>query len=554
MGNTFSEEKKRLLDLLRNIKERIEKMEEKLEVNLNEIEEKINTGIANLEREKFSIAFFGAFSDGKSTILAALTRRLDIKISPEPTTDKITEYPYGDYLIIDTPGLFSEYLMHEEKTRKYISEANVIIYTVSPTNPLKESHHSTVRWLLKDLGKTEATIFVVNKMDEVADITDEEDFKRNSQIKREVVKDTLKEIMGIDVNPQIICIAADPAGLGLEYWFVPENFDNYQKLSRINTLKEILESFIKASKDSLIIKAGISVIRDSIGRLQSQIQTELLEGLKKAEKITSNQIDDLERRLISLEKDILQQYINIKEEMLRYRDSLLIQIDSCVNLDDLRRFYIKEIGEEAHIVEEKINLIIKRYLCNIDESITAMEKQIEQSVEFHKEMNTELINSLFQVGAKFGQKIVSMSNKEIMSKLFEIRRSSDLLRKLIKFQSGGEAAKWASKWAGAIKNLGKILASLSIVADIISGVSAYLNEKKFESEKENLANEISKLFKDLLEDFTEESFKNDYFPLLKDMEDMIQHLKNDKEEKQKLISITESYLRELDMIQRDISL
>lgn len=553
MHNSFSQEKKRLLDLFSNIIAKIEKLEEKSKVELKEIKTKINIAINNLESEKFSIAFFGAFSDGKSTILSALTQRLNIKISPEPTTNNINEYLFDDYLIIDTPGLFSEYLMHDEKTKKYISEANLVIYTVSSTNPLKESHHLTVRWLLNDLGKTDETIFVINKMDEVADITDEKDFDRNCKIKREVVKNTLKQIIGTELNPEIICISADPAGLGLEYWMKTEYLDNYQKLSRLDKLKEIIDRFIEKSKDHLIIKAGISVIKDSIGRVKGQLEREVLEVLKKSNEINSNLIKEQERRLNLLESDIRKQYSNIKEELLVYRESLLNKIETCVNLYDLRRVYMNDIGEDAYVIEQKVNLIIKKYLSNIEESINAVEKQIEQSVEVHKELSDELMKPLLQYGFNFGQKIVSMSTKKIMSKLLEIRRSSDILREIIKFSSGGEAIKWASKWASKIKNFAKVLKSLPIIIDIITGGLDILNEKKFKSNKEELENIISILFKDLFEDFTEKSFQNDYFPLLNDIYEMINHLKKDKEEKESLISMIEDYLSELYLIQKGIN-
>lgn len=544
MDNTFSKEKNRLIKILGKLLEKFSEIENKFNVDLNELKSKIKVATTNIEQEKFSIAFFGAFSDGKSTILSALTNRLDIKISPEPTTDRIDAYTYGDYLIIDTPGLFSEHQMHDELTKKYISEANVVIYTVSPTNPLKESHAPTIKWLLKDLDKLDSTIFVINKMDEVADITDDEDFDKMCRIKREVVKNTLNSYLDNQVEPKIICVAANPGGKGLEYWLKGENLDIYQKYSRINKLKDSMEEFINKSKDTLVNKAGISVIKDSISQLQSQLN-DLLEKLEKAKMITNSQIEELQRRLSLLDKEISQQYINIKEELLRYRESLVVKIQTCANINELRNFYLTEIGEEAHIINEKIDLIIKKYLINIDEMAENIERQIEQSVNFHDELDSKLLSSLSKVGAKFGEKILSMSNKKIMSKLFELRRNSKILRDLIKFKSGGQAMQWASKWVVRIKGFGKAMKALPIVTETLDILLKIWNEKRFKREKSDITNMISNLFREFLEDFTEDSFKSDYFPFLNNIRDMIEELEYKEKETLDLISVTKLYSQEI---------
>ena len=269
MKNNISYEKEKILNKLKNLSNELILIQKEYNVDVSGLLKKINNAIKNIENQKFSIAFFGAFSDGKSTILSALTNRLDIKISPKPTTDKIEVYDFEDYEIIDTPGLFSENLMHDELTKKYISEANVVLYTVDPVNPLKESHIKTVKWILKDLNKINSTIFVINKMDEVADLEDDEDFKKNAQIKKEVVLDMINEITGYK-NVKVVAISADPYGQGLEFW--QENIEEYKKLSRIEELEKLLNEFIDKYKDDLIVQMGVSVIKDTILQLRNDLK------------------------------------------------------------------------------------------------------------------------------------------------------------------------------------------------------------------------------------------------------------------------------------------
>lgn len=552
MIDVFTNEKSHLINILSRVKERAVEIEQKYNVDLEEVLKKINVGIYNLNNEKFTIAFFGAFSDGKSTILSALTQRLDIKISPEPSTDKITAYPYGDYLIIDTPGLFSEHHMHDEMTRKYISEANVVIFTVSPTNPLKESHHPTIKWLMGELDKANSTIFVINKMDEVADLTDTNDFDRLCDIKKQVVKNTLRDILGVETNPRIVCIAADPAQLGLEHWLCKENIDQYQELSRIQDLKEMMDSFINNSKDDLINKAGISVIKDSIGKVKKQLMG-IIDEIDKQKHITNNQIDELSKELKTYGKDISDRYRNIKTEILQHREHLLLAVEAATDIQSLRRVYELEIGDSGYILEEKINLIIDKYLSDIEDINVKVVKQIEKSVEFHKEKRNELLKSLSKAGAKFGEKLDSSSTRKIMSKLFEIRRKNEFLQKMIKFRTGGEAAKRVAKWADKLKTFGKILKGLPIIVESIDGIMKFWNQLKFESEKAKLKNSIEALFKDLLEDFTPDAFEVDYFSHVKDIKETIDEYRQVFASYSELSSLAQLYLNELSDILNELT-
>ncbi len=382
MIGSFSEEKERLITKLKALLAQIEKIKQDTGVELKELREKVERAITNIEKEKFSIALFGAFSDGKSTILSALIKSLNIKISVEPTTDQVQEYRYKDFLIVDTPGLFSEVLLHEERTKKYISEANVIIYTVDAVNPLKESHYQTLKWLLKDLNKIDSTIFVINKMDEVADLEDEEDFKENCKIKKEVVRDVLKQVVGIKDFKRIVCVSADPYGLGLKDWFQKE--EEYKKISRIPLLEEMLEEFIEKRKKDLIIKSGLSVIDDIVIKIREQLSL-LRKKLKIQLEIITNQIEEYEDRLNTINKNIDRSYVNIIKDILTLRKDLLQEIQSATNMKDLKDICLKRLGKDMHVLEKQIELIILKNTESISQNIEIMVKGLEKSLTLHEE-------------------------------------------------------------------------------------------------------------------------------------------------------------------------
>ena len=64
--------KEELLNNLRECLNQVEVYEKKLNLDLSWYKEKLETAIKTVNEEKIKIAFFGSFSDGKSTILAAL--------------------------------------------------------------------------------------------------------------------------------------------------------------------------------------------------------------------------------------------------------------------------------------------------------------------------------------------------------------------------------------------------------------------------------------------------------------------------------------------------
>jgi len=140
---------------------------------------------------------------------------------------------------------------------------------VDATNPLKESHQDIVRWVLRDLNKLSSTIFIINKMDEVADLRDAEEFQQQSTIKKTNLLDKLQRF--VDLTPaerkavNVVCVASNPNSRGLEFWL--EQKDLYDQRSRINELKRVTQHVLDGSgRETLIKKTGIDVVRDVLAK------------------------------------------------------------------------------------------------------------------------------------------------------------------------------------------------------------------------------------------------------------------------------------------------
>lgn len=90
MRTEYGVEKSTVIEKLRNISSKLERMESDHNLSFPELNKKIRRAVEAVCAERFSIALFGAFSDGKSTVLSSATGRTDIAIAPTPTTDAIT--------------------------------------------------------------------------------------------------------------------------------------------------------------------------------------------------------------------------------------------------------------------------------------------------------------------------------------------------------------------------------------------------------------------------------------------------------------------------------
>jgi len=520
---SYAIEKQNIIKELKYLDETVEKLNAKypdiFENEYSVIKEKIHNGIKNIENKKFTIAFFGAFSDGKTTILSALTKNLDLKIAVEPTTDEIKEYVYKDYIMIDTPGLFSENLIHDEKTKKYISEANVIIYTVDAENPLKESHHDTLKWLLVDLDKAESAIFVINKMDTVTDLEDNHEFNETCTIKKSEVSKILSEKLNINAN-KIVCIAANPFNRELKEWLT-QDYEDYKKLSRIDLLEDIIDKFIKDAKEELIIKSGYSEIKDITTRIFDKLKTAKTK-INKQLPILKNQLRELQNEYNNFTKQLFNYHKYIREGILSLRDDIIFKINSCPDEECLRNILLENIGKDGYLLEEKIKEIYISKTNQINDRLKNMIDSLEISID----STINLGDSIPFVLKDVSTLLKTVKNTHILA----IR---DALKLPIKFKPYG-AVKLA-------KNL-RILGTALKIAEV--GVKIY-NEYKFNDEKNQLINKLEEFFKNTLDNLTIEQFSSMYAESLKNMKESI-------EQNSEIIKELENKINEINALEHRI--
>lgn len=517
----FAEGKKAAMSRLQSVQDRLNGIQGKYCLEFQDIQDKLAAGMQNLVKEKFRLAFFGSFSDGKSSLLSALTQRIDIDIAPQPSTDRLNTYEFGDYFIVDTPGLFSEQQMHDELTRKFISEANVVIFTVDAVNPLRESHRKILRWLMADLQKMDATIFVLNKMDSVADLEDDAAFESAATVKKIALRETLGRHLEVASNPVAVAVAADPYGLGLAHWL--EHEQEYFRLSRIGSLVQALNTFVEQAKEDLLIRAGESVLNEAVLNAAARLETAAEQADKEAQTL-QKELENLEETYSRLNAEINRKNADIREELVSFRENILAHLQGATDVKGLREIVNMKIGTDGGILEEKVDLIVRKHSGDLVEQERRLFLEVEQSLGSLEAAGEELRRHLEKAGVVVGEKILGATPRQLADGVLRFR---DMLAKtgwVIKFKPYG-----ALKWAKRIANFGKILKALPILMEVLQIASKSYQGLKFEKERQKIEAEISQLFKDILDEFSFENYRKVYFPQAIELPQTLQFIGNQKQ-------------------------
>ncbi|GAA8161712.1 50S ribosome-binding GTPase [Helicobacter pylori] len=356
---------KKLLDFIHTGEEYGIKVEESLK-------DKIHNAMENVVGQKLKVALVGGFSEGKTSIAAAWIDRLDksMKIDHQESSDEVKIYHIDDEIeLVDTPGLFGfkekitdsgKIERYKDITKKYISEAHLILYALNPSNPIKESHKDDLNWLFRTLNLLSRTIFVISRFDEEADIEDEEDYNKRFKIKKENIQNRLNDLISLSEKESlsIVAVAANPYDLGVEHWL--KHKEEFQKLSHIKTLQDATQKKIKENggKLTIIEEAKKSVIQDVVYRQMPLAKKEQQE-IKREMEYLNKTLEKRRKDIQDLNGEISQARIHLREFITRYFSDLIRQV-SGTSLETFNDFVIREIGDKGINIETKVQNAFER--------------------------------------------------------------------------------------------------------------------------------------------------------------------------------------------------
>ncbi|EMH09388.1 hypothetical protein HMPREF1410_00998 [Helicobacter pylori GAM249T] len=511
---------KKLLDFVHTGEEYGIKVEESLK-------DKIHNAMENVAGQKLKVALVGGFSCGKTSIAAAWIERLDksMKINHQESSDEVKIYDIDDEIeLVDTPGLFGFKVKthdsgkterYKDITKKYISEAHLILYALNPSNPIKESHKDDLNWLFRTLNLLSRTIFVISRFDEEADIEDEEDYNKRFKIKKENIQNRLDELISLSEEEKesliIVAVATNPFDLGVEHWL--KHQEEFQKLSHIKALQDATQKKIKENggKLTIIEEAKKSVIQDVVYR-QMPPAKQALQGINREMEYLNKALEKRRKDIQDLNKEISQARIHLKEFIIRYFSDLIFQV-SGTSLETFNDFVIREIGDEGINIDTKVQNEFERQKQGISNEIAKI------GTIFNADMS-----SFEKHAGTFGRIGIKLLEQSKFINATNIKLTRDGIVAVARF-TGIDLALKFKPW-GAVKLAGNINKALPLIGLVIEGVDSlikYQRQQEFEKAKEKMKSNFDGQKQEILDLINDETrFKQTCFPMALELEKCIQ--------------------------------
>ncbi|MBE0470194.1 MAG: dynamin family protein [Methyloprofundus sp.] len=533
----FDVNKENVLTSLRQIEDVIKKMDE-IGIDVTDDLEKLKRAVTSLNDEVLRVALLGAFSDGKTSVVASWLGRImdDMKIDSDESSDQLSIYQpeglNGQCEIVDTPGLFGDKekkeVMYEDITKQYISEAHLIFYVVDATNPLKESHADIVRWVLRDLNKLSSTIFIINKMDEVSDLTDEDSFQEQSLIKKENLISKLKRIVNLSEAEldelKVVCMASNPHGRGLDYWF--EKSDAYEARSRIQELRTVTQLVLDSTVPSVLVaKTGLDVVKQ-ITAEKLVIAEEFVNRLEKNQQQSDQEIKRIDEDIRSGKKQIRQMRDQVYEELNQRERDLLAQI-RVASFEDILPFLEDEIGYTNNGFGFKLQNEIKFSLQRFFDDVKLLSNGIGEDIEIQLDARESLVSSISQNISGVTSVISKLPVDTIKTGIFAARDAIAKVTGMIYKFKPWEASKLAgaiSKWAGPVGG------GVQVLSDLYGAYEEKKKEEKLSKTKDDLGNMVKDVFKEIYDLLSDDEKLFEFFaPQLYEYETILNNLKEEAE-------------------------
>lgn len=479
---------------------------------------KLQTARQAVADEKLKVALIGGFSEGKTSIAAAWMEQLDrstMKISHQESSNEVVVYDCEDFELVDTPGLFG----FEEKfnaesraiekykdiTRKYVSEAHLVLYVMNPTNPIKESHKDDLVWLFRTLNLLPRTVFVLSRFDEVADVEDEEDYQSNLSIKRENVIARLRDLVELSDEEaaalSIVAVAANPFDMGVEHWLA--NIEEFRALSHIETLQAATAEQIRANGGSTALVAEMhnSVISDVLSK-QLPVAIENEQTITQEVAKLAELHNRLHAQIAATERQIEDVRINLREFAVQYFSDLILQARGC-SLETFGEFFEREIGNGGVIIATRLQNEFSRQTQSITLEVQRMQLSFDTEVNHFNTM----LKAVGQQGINHLVKGNVINNTTVLAArdgIVSLGKTVGLdLGKHLKFKPWG-----ATNFA---KGLNGVLAFMGVALEAWDSWEQHKREETFQSVIADTVSNFEKQREDLLNLINAPKFKEKFF-------------------------------------------
>jgi GTP-binding protein EngB required for normal cell division len=481
---------------------------------------KLEHASEQLNSHQLKIALIGGFSEGKTSIAAAWMERLDkssMRISQQESSNEVNVYEVGDdFVLIDTPGLYGfkeQYNAdshaiekYKDITRKYVSEAHLVLYVMNSTNPIKKSHKDELSWLFRTLDLLPRTVFVLSRFDEVADVEDEDSYQENLGIKRDNVKGRLRDEIAATnqelAEMSIVAVAANPFDLGTEHWL--ENMEEFKSLSHIGNLQQATAEKIKRSggPSTIVEQARGSVIRDVLHK-ELPIAVENHRRLGEEVNRLKHLGKTLTLQLHGANTEISEVRINLRQFVAEYFAGLIMRTEGST-LETFGEFYQREIGADGVMITTRLQSEFERQLSSVTQELNRMRLDFDAEISHFNNTVTKLgkqgIN--YVVTGKFINNNTILAARDGIASV--AKHLGYDLAKMLKFKPWGAV--------NLAKNINGFLSVAGLLMEAWDSYERMKQEDDFAKTKLQMVEHFNAQRKDLLQMIDAGDFSERFFP------------------------------------------
>lgn len=511
------------------------------------------------QKIKLEIAFVGQYSAGKSTIISAISGNKDIKIGQDITTDIPHAYPWGNLLLVDTPGIYAGRPEHDKVSIEYMNKADLLIYVITSQGFTSETAENFRRLAFVE-NRIDKIMLVINKSSQ----GDKEAYLKNW------ISDALKVTEPKTADDLFLC--AIDAKDYLEAFEIEDQDDSNEliKYSGYNHFLENLNTFISQRGILGRLITPLNLIEDYLNRIINQLTA--------GNEDTKNLLELLNRkhfRLIESKKNITNVVnghidtvvANVKKEGNRIAnliekdgDKKILESESNNSIENLKTFTDDINKKIEHSIESEFTqLQIELDILMQSELAQTLINQKSLKVTFNTNIE---INGLDKTKVESGIDI--LNNVSRFAEGFAINKNAvSAGAKGLKAVSGSDAHKViynvgkyfghnfkpyeAVKYTDKVAKVGSIVGKVAFVLPfLVAGYEEYAESKYAEKIKEErqkvrksydeIANEIRSSFQKQYDKFIAESYDIE----LSNTTKIIQGIRNsDKMKEKEVLNIQE---------------
>lgn len=504
------------------------------------------------------IMVYGVYNAGKSTLINALLGKVVAEIDDVPKTDSVSAYRWGQYDILDTPGVDAP-IEHEQITDEEMLKADAVIFVVNPVGVAEEL--GTLSKLL-ELVKARKQVFLVFNEKQPLAIEDFQKLKDQTQSRlqelaaKSGLSNVLKDIPIVRVNAKSALKAKTENKSAL---LESSGFPEFEK-----RLTEFLQSI---SQDTIYVRlknALVDFLSGSLNILKMRSQADMIKKyddlLKNIER-NKNQVRRNVRQAIAYERNRIGSEVQRQLNRNVFGEENLSESDIEKCIQTVFEYSAEKVNNtlqiEVEALMQQLQVDIDNIQAEIPPSNFAMGNINIQNID-NASPSMENVESIVQKASQISPEMMAQTVEQLtkLAKPEYIVESLKLVKKYLPELMKGIGIKTMEKWAKAIMNklpyIGPMITGLFALKDIFTEDSqtTQMQQKIDEHNRQrerikqqitDISNDIASRFENMLREQTEKVTDEIFTNIMKQIHALRQGFRNDDRQNSEWIEQLSAY-------------